>query len=343
MKKIGILTFHASHNYGSMLQAFALQQALKKLGYEPKIINLRTERQKKMYSYFFDRKTNSLKLLIKKMLLSPYKKGLKIQHDKFESFLKNYLDCTEEYSRLEQLKEKELNFDSYIVGSDQVWNIRCPDFDLAYLLPFVRNSKKIAYAPSFGPRKSNYIKFLEFLELIKQFDYISVREKQNFYYIAQKLGREIFVALDPTLLLTKEEWFKYIKEEPLVKQDYIFLYSFTYKKEAIDMAEQYSKKLNIPIVVSYFVDGKLYYKMLYSNKYIKFFEIGPLDFLNLIKNAKLIVSGSFHATLFSMLFGKEVFSPSYEKDYRIYTFMKNFKNLQQEREKSLNFLKEALR
>ena len=89
MKKVGILTFHASHNYGSMLQAFALQQILKKLQYTPKIINLRTEKQKQMYSYFFDRKINSLNLFIKKFLLYPYKKKLKVKYDIFEYFLNN--------------------------------------------------------------------------------------------------------------------------------------------------------------------------------------------------------------------------------------------------------------
>ena len=146
MKKVGVLTFHASFNYGSMLQAFALQRILEKLGYEPEIINFRTEKQKELYSY--NRKLKSFKEIIRRILLFPYKKDLFKKQDKFEDFIKNYLYCTKEYSILDQLKEENLGFDYYIVGSDQIWNTNCIDFDLAYLLPFVKNGKKIAYAPS---------------------------------------------------------------------------------------------------------------------------------------------------------------------------------------------------
>lgn len=333
MKKVGILTFHGSHNYGSMLQAFALQQILKKLGYESKIINFRTEKQKNIYS--FDRKKKTFKDFTKHILLLSHRKALKIKYDKFEDFLHNYLDCTKEYSFLEELEQKNFKFDCFIVGSDQIWNTNCFDFDKAYFLPFVKNCKKIAYAPSLGPIKNNYDAILEY---IKDFDYISVREKQNFYSIEQKLGKDIFVALDPTLLLTKEEWFQYIKKEPLIKQEYIFMYSPSYKKYLIDVADKYSKDLNLPVVVSNLFSVRLVFK-----KYIKYFEAGPLEFLNLIKNARIIISGSFHATLFSMLFNKEVISPNGDKDFRIVTLIEKFKNLQKERNDSLSFLKEALK
>lgn len=336
MKKVGILTFHASHNYGSMLQAFALQQAIKKLGYAPKIINLRTIKQREIYSYFKNRKINSFKEFIRYILLFPYQKELKIKYDKFESFIKKYLDCTKEYSCIEELREENLKFDYYIAGSDQIWNTRCSDFDFSYLLPFVRNKKKIAYAPSLGPIKNNYDNLLEY---IKGFDCISVREKQNFYSIEQKLGKEIFVALDPTLLLTKKEWFEYIGNENIIKDEYIYIYAPSYRQNILSVAKKLKKKFKVPLIISNIIG----YRTLYFGNYIKYFDTGPLEFLNLIKNAKFIVSGSFHATLFSMLFEKEVFSPNIEKDYRLLTLMEKFKNLQKEREKSLSFLKEALK
>ena len=333
MKKVGILTFHASYNYGSMLQAFALQHILKNFGYESKIINFRTEKQKKIYS--FDRKIKSFKEFVRQILLFPYKKDLSKKNDKFESFLNNYLSCTKEYSSLKQLKEENFKFDYYIAGSDQIWNTNCADFDLAYLLPFVKNGKKIAYAPSLGPIKNNNDILFQY---IKDFDYISVREKPNLCSFEQKLGKDIFVALDPTLLFTKQEWFQYMPKAPLINYDYIFLYAPAYRKNILTFAKNMRNKYKIPIVISNIIG----YRTLYIGNYIKQFETGPFEFLNLIKNAKLVVSGSFHATLFSMLFEKEVISPNYEKDYRILTLMEKFKNLQQEREKSLKFLKEAL-
>ena len=124
----------------------------------------------------------------------------------------------------------------------------------------------------------------------------------------------------------------------MIDYKYIFLYAPYYKKNLLDFTKNIRKKYKIPVVISNIIG----YRTLYFGNYIKSFKTGPLEFLNLIKNAKLVISGSFHATLFSMLFEKEVISPNYEKDYRILTLKEKFKNLQEEREKSLNFLKEAL-
>lgn len=137
MKHIGIITFHAAHNYGSLLQNYALQQTLLNIGCKPITINLRTERQKEQYSPF---KPFSQLIDKKRVVLSlafwPWKKHLKNKAMLFEKFLADDLALTEECSNAEDIKALP-SYDVYIAGSDQCWNVRAKDFDWSYFLGFV--------------------------------------------------------------------------------------------------------------------------------------------------------------------------------------------------------------
>lgn len=149
MKKVGIITFHASHNYGSMLQAYALQQTVLRLGCECEIINLRTQLQRKIYSPFFMYKgwAKKLKALrYPRLAIEDIKK-----HQKFEQFLhEKYILSPHTYTTAEELKNANLDYDCYISGSDQIWNTSCADFLTSYFFDFVKHGKRIAYAPVWG-------------------------------------------------------------------------------------------------------------------------------------------------------------------------------------------------
>src|SRR5690606_17878651 len=137
---------HASYNCGSMLQAFALQKIIARdCGYENELINFSNQGQKEMYALFNKVRTprNLLGNLIRLMF---YPLLTKSKND-FEAFIRDYLEVAEKrYTKTEELKEIDGQYEYYICGSDQVWNTKAKDFDDAYFLSFVTKGKKIAYA-----------------------------------------------------------------------------------------------------------------------------------------------------------------------------------------------------
>lgn len=218
MKKIGALTFHASYNHGSALQAYALQKYVQNLNsdIDYSIINLRTDVQKQLYDYKLQK--NIIKKIIRILLIGDL---LKKRERNFESFMKQNMNLTKEYSAAEELKENELNFDYYITGSDQIWNLCAKDFSWAYFLDFVNKGKKISYAASAGPiqRKFEVEKLEKIKGLIKKYDLLSVREQGTFEFIKEYSGLEAQINIDPTLLLTKKDWEELINNEKRIIEE----------------------------------------------------------------------------------------------------------------------------
>lgn len=300
MLSVGIITFHASHNYGSMLQAYALQKTVEELGFSCEIINFRLEAQKKIYTPVILEPGGNLKTRLKKVLAVSYLEKLRIKYDKFENFLNEELRLSaREYHSLEELKADLPDYDFFIAGSDQIWNTSCPDFSWAYYLPFVKAGRKIAYAPSMGPvARQEVSNFEKIAAHVKDFDFLSVREKGTGEILEELLQTKVCRVLDPTLLLSRERWFSCFDSEPLVKGDYIFLYTPFMNGEICKIARRLSVSLRMKVVVSVF---SLRYSLIYRSFHHEI-AVGPWEFLNLLKNARLVCSGSFHAIVFSILF-----------------------------------------
>ena len=305
MKKIGIITFHASHNYGSMLQAYALRQVVKGLGYECEIINFRTPRQRRIYRPFaleFTRLLSMAKsLLFPKLALDDFKK-----HRLFEQFLRDYLVVGEEvYSDSFKLKEAHFDYDAYISGSDQIWNTICYDHDSAYFLDFVASgARKIAYAPSMGPHsreEMNAGNDSAIKNYLSTYDSISVRDEVTAERIERITGSKPLICLDPTLLMDKDVWLSMADDKPLVEDGYILLYSPFYDEQlydkAIGLADKYGLKVVVTIPYSHF--------RFRNEKRMKFYTaVGPKEFLTLVKFARFVVCKSFHGVIFSLFFSR---------------------------------------
>lgn len=316
MKKIGIITYHAAHNYGSNLQAYALQKSISRLGCECKIINFRTERQKDQYAPLTRRK--GFKYVLKNGYFVLNYKSRKKKFDRFEEFIKKYLVMTDkEYTSLEELGRSELDFDYYVSGSDQIWNTIPNDADDAYFLPFVKNGKRVAYAPSFGQRgylerESDIAKYL------KKYDVISVREKHAVQLVEHLVGVVPKVMPDPTLLLEKEEWEQLIPASD-INGDYLFFYTLFADAEMISMVKKFSNKMELPVIIS---NVSNQYEIFSGFKKKK--DAGPLEFLSLIKNAKCVCVTSFHGAVFSILFQKNFYILNGMEDKRIATLLEMF-------------------
>jgi len=304
MKKTATVTFHASHNYGSMLQAYALQQTLLSLGVGNEIINLRSARQKKVYPHPNDTSDLTLKQkswrLLQGLIYPKAHQQLIKKFNLFEDFLKEDLILTEELPGIEKGSTITSGYDYYITGSDQCWNTCCSDFDWAYFLTFTESKNKISYASSIGPF-SHFQCGDRIAEELRKFRAISAREQGTAEVVERLTGVKPTILPDPTLLITREHWLEFGGREPILKRPYIFLYTPYAKPDINEIAILLSKKMNLPLVVSNFTGVKDDLLQLRLNGAQFKLDIGPKEFINLVANANAVVSGSFHALVFSII------------------------------------------
>ncbi len=316
MTRTATITFHASHNYGSMLQAYALQQTLLELGYSNDIINLRTERQDLMYAGAiaspFRSPIRLFRSIIKNLFYRQFIEDNKKKYYLFENFLSDHLKLTERYKTLEEIAAANIDYDCYISGGDQIWNVSPEDFDWSYYLPFVNHGKRISFAVSMGPHP-------EFTEeeqdkvksYLNRYDAIAVREQGTADMVKRIADKTALQTLDPVFLLDRTKWETLSLSKPIIKEDYILLYSPAYNESAYKVAEAISQKLNIKVV------NTILYKQIHEYKFENNLAVGPIEFLNLIANAKLVISGSFHALAFSVIYNTPFYAVNGEKDNRM--------------------------
>lgn len=324
--KIGIVTWFHYKNYGTVLQAYALQSFLKSQGYKCELINYiplnnKTLIQKIKLGNFKKRILNKIESYRFKFLSEVEKEELKKRNNKFEKFLNKNIDFTSKIYSYDDLLKLNDMFDCFICGSDQIWNPN--NLNGFYFLDFVNDKrKKISYAPSFGVKYIQPSKEIKIQQWINKFDKISVREEDGANILNNLTQKDVQVVVDPTLLLSSKIW-KEISINPGITDDYILCYFLGDKKEYWEILDKLNKITNYKIVV---IPIKF-------NSYLKKYEIristGPEEFLGLIKNARLILTDSFHGTIFSLLFEKDFyvfkrFSDSDKKSQnsRIYNILK---------------------
>lgn len=287
-KKIGILTYHRALNYGAVLQTYALYKKLTNLtNQKVEIINYYNKSIESGRNI-----TTSGKISLTKLVKYPY---ILLKSQKFDNFLKEVSQSAKIEDNLPFYIEK--NYDRVIVGSDQVWNFNINNSDYAYLFKGTKNVKKYSYAASFGitnydKKTNNNIK-----RLLKKFDAISVREKTGCQFLSEKLNiKKSVISLDPTLLLSGEEW-KNLVDHNNQKSDYILIYNVPQPSLIEAYAQKLSEEKNMDII--FIPNGykpKIDCKIIRPNVY---------EFISLFKNAKYVITNSFHGTVFSILLKKK--------------------------------------
>lgn len=317
--KVGILTFHASHNYGSMLQAYALQNAVNSLGAECIIINFRSDIQKSLIPppITLSHPRSSLIRLLKEprkilALLSKYRK--------FEKFLNHNLHVSRELSSADEVKKyiAENNFGALITGSDQIWNPGCWDFDMVYLIDFDFQGKRIAYAPSLGsaPETINSDKIKDIRKALNQYDFLSTREERGSNYIYNLIGRRPATVLDPTLMVNKSVYTQLLTKVDRLPNKYIFYYTPREESGTFHKALQMSRSLNLPIVVTQD------YAEYIGKNVINIMDCGPREFITIINGASICIGNSFHLLAFSLIFHKNFIMLSNCPDSRMLNLLK---------------------
>lgn len=299
--KVGIITRHAVANYGSILQAYATQKAVEKLGYESEIINyIRTDEQGFNISDTMLRRNqkwnkNFLTRVIYKVLQTPVYAGT---YYKFRKFSKEFLmESNRVYASTQDLLEYP-TADIYCTGSDQVWGkIGNVEYDENYFLQFAPSDKKcIAYAASFGKEKLSSELQSALPSLLEKYSCIGVREVSA-VNLVQNAGYDAVQVLDPTLLLSALEW-KQVTSDYIREKGYVLIYQLHNDKRLEKYAAQFAKKTNRKLI-------RISISMLYIFKSGKLaYMPTPSEFLKYFQNCDYVVTDSFHATVFSILFNK---------------------------------------
>lgn len=287
--KTATITLHDTDNCGSSLQAFALQQFMLRQGFDNQIIDY--------VPAYAKNNGHPLKTLIRKIVFA---KESKCRNEKFEIFVNKYLQLTRQrYRYLGQLKNKPPQADCYIVGSDQLWNtMYMCGRDPAFYLDFGKKNK-IAYAVSMGRDNisEDNVKMLQ--KYAEDFKWISVREKASIEQMSKWIKKPIYHVCDPVMLNTVE-CYDVVRGKRIINEDYILVYL--------------AQSVDIELLVKYvsIVREKLKAKVVFIGTYrnkigcdYHIRDMAPSEFLSLIYNAGYIISNSFHATLFSMLYKKQ--------------------------------------
>ena len=273
--KVGILTFTYGDNYGQRLQNLAMQEFLKVYFDE-------------VYTIKQVPPVTSFKQTIK-TLFDSERKTKRERHKNFEQFDREYI----EYYPI-RISEKnaacfpEKEFDYFVVGSDQVWSPYSPDVNSTMFLTFTERNKRIAISPSLSCEEIPETKIEQFTLYFDGIQNISTREYHGSEIVSRAIGREVPTLLDPTLMHDTKFWDKYSKEPsiPLPTQ-YCLCYCLGAKND-LDDIKCVCKKLGLKLID------------LMSDK--KFVTFGPSEFLYMIKNANLVITDSYHGTIFSYIF-----------------------------------------
>lgn len=292
--KIAIMTWYKYNNYGSVLQSCALSYICRKMGYEPYMINYF---QRQAYTELLTKKRIREKIMnTVKEKFNPKHKNSELD-DLYHAFKEGRIEETVKcntYSELHMLNDK---YDAFICGSDQIWAPSC--FDDKYFLSFVDDdNKKIAYAPSIGLNNISNPQVKGMMRnMIGRFKHLSVREVTGAKIVKNLTGKEAKIALDPSLLLQKEEWSKYVgilDSVSKIEEDYMICYFLGAERRYYKYVAKIEKKLGIKAYIIPVQEKSKFQKVP--------FEVGPKEFVDLIKNAKYVCTDSLHGTIFSIIY-----------------------------------------
>lgn len=317
--KIGVITIEQVNNYGAELQATATIKVLQGMGYEAEIIdycyyknwNFKDTRisapfvpmsaKGRLMYWVKYRLVNRIVAKILPMLYSTVRRRIR----RFEDFHKINTRMSKRYLSMPELYQTKMDYDVYVVGSDQVWNPSASSSIEPYFLTFApKEAKKISYASSFGVSNIPASLYEKYKKLLSNIDSLSVREQTGVCLVKALTGRDATCVLDPTLLLNKDQWGNIMLAYPHMPSRYILVYQLLPSETLPSLAKKLSEEMDCPV---YYLAKRAYaVNAPKGMRVIK--DAGPAEFLWLIKNASCVVTNSFHGTAFSVNFNVPFYS-----------------------------------
>lgn len=296
---VGIVTYIKSANYGSALQAFALQEHISSLGYDVCLIDwldLSNRRNK------IERLRHIASQLLWTIRFPRASLGLRLNTGH------SHTQTQEKRAAFSAFEQQHLRFssgdyalpgafDAFVCGSDQIWSLSMPGLHRTFFLRFTQASKRISYAPSFGadvvPRHNRKI----LARYLKGMAYISVREQSGVRIVKEAIGRNVPCVLDPVLLVGKEFWHKQIVQVPMaVKPPYVVAYFLSDNAPAVEYAKQQAAESSSRLI---WIESGVP-----APEEAETATPDPIEFVSLIAGADKVVTDSFHGLAFSLLLNR---------------------------------------
>ena len=304
--KVGIVTCHRAHNYGALLQAYALKTYLTRLGNDVEFVDFVPtyfKYDKTVPRRTFKESSWKQKILYPKYLWKWWWPAYKLKlarYSRFESFIKKYIIA-------KPLDYRQQQFDMAVYGSDQIWSKEPLDNGTTYFDPAywgndtVSAKKKITYSASMGvmriaPDDHDFVE-----NHLNNFTSVAVREQELYDYLLSNHlvdADKLFLTIDPVFLLDKAEWEMMVPNR-MIDTPYLLFYDFQIDAETTKLVQQIAAERNLKVIR--ITDG-----VVTTDKIDGYMPTaGPLDFLSLIYYADFVVSSSFHGTAFSIVFEKQ--------------------------------------
>lgn len=305
MEKIKIITFQFAHNYGAMLQCYSLKQYLENKSYKVCIDKYVPQAVIGTYSLKPQIMIKHPRATINEILRSVRRRK---QYRVFNSFIN-------------ELCNQEFNPEIVIIGSDQVWNEEITGKISYYYGTEFSNTKKISYAGSFGNDQLSLFQTQMVEKYFNEFYKISIREKINKEQIEKICDKNVDCVLDPVFLLGIENWDEFSEKPKSLKDnsDFILYYALRYDKDLIDYIKSLSKKMNCKVISVHPTCINM------DKEFIHLNDVGPREFVYLIKNSRIVGTNSFHAMAFSAIYKKNAVYKAYsENESRIPELLDNF-------------------
>lgn len=322
MKKIGILThYHNSLNYGGVLQAYALQRVCQSLDYTSEVkqvdfdyldkaLVLEPNRNKGNYFKLKNKMKVFYSILQNKIIYYTHKNSMDVRIDRFKRFRAKISHT--QYYNFNNIEFLTNYFNILITGSDQVWNPNC--FNKYFYLSFKSpNTARISYSASMSVKKLSDYQKKHIIPLINNLDYISVRENSTKILIQSEVNKNIKTVLDPTLLLDHQKWDELLTNVKKYEQPYIFVYLLGNNLHHRDIIKEIARLLNYQIIFIPHVQFAFRKEDL-SFADVEVYDAGPVEFIELIRNANLVITDSFHGCAFSIIYHKSFWALRRDKD-----------------------------
>lgn len=319
---IGILTFHNAHNYGAVLQAYALKIFLQKKYSNVSVINYKNETLEKKYQL------NQHLIIGKKDVVFPWRWGEVYHRKKMLDYSQEQWKVQwyafEEFVNAEILKDSSENvefnnYDVIIFGSDQIWEKKATNgYDPIYFGAFRFGGKKISYAASMTDSFIEKKDIDFFKKYLSDFDELSVREETVANMLSKLLNKNVDVMIDPSFLIDKTDYYKIMDKEFVpCKDKYILAYFVSENKDMSAYVSKLARANNLKVVEIH------YYDLPELDKTYQYSNLGPRQFLKCFEKADFVVTNSFHGTAFSIIFEKQFYT-YYLKNNRVESLLKVF-------------------
>ena len=301
---IGILTFHRAHNYGAMLQAYALRTVLQNAGHQVEFVDYWPHSHQTHYQLIKPIRGKDLIAKIKNIIFDTLTFTRRFKRiNQFERFAKYYLGVPKQVKYPQDQPKISDTYDLVVVGSDQIWRNHIIaqhyiGFDSVYFCQnFTTKMKCITYAASMGIINLTSAERSDFTRYLQTFNTLLVRENK-LRDLIDECGYQAKVVLDPTLLLSKKQWNKLLPSTRFQQRKYVLFYNLLTSEEALMYAKQKAQTMNCELLI---LDSAI--QLLPQKGHISY--ASPIDFIHAIRDAEYVIATSFHGTVFSIIFEKQ--------------------------------------